>query len=329
MNVSTRLSEDDLEALVPALLPLAKAVRRKGVPAPEEIEQILLGLDGAEESMAPELMRWAKILNGTRGTADEEVILNTREVLMMRGVPEAQAILAVDTAAEHKTNAVHQVPSPEIILPVQETASPIFYTVEVVNGTDALHNEAKRPVAALKADVRVVGFGTLRPDESQKRTVRVEGGPGRAYSDSERVDVQPRQFGSGPVDLTVFVRGSGDSSLLAAPLLLENDRETLELDVIAEWKSLSLNLPDSAIIVDTPPVMPARVPFVPFVPPLPLDVPANVSPVRPVIHTVPTPPVKTQKKSEAQEPSPGGSAAPRPPSRPRMRPLFEPIKDEI
>lgn len=166
------LPPNQLENLLPALRHVAELVQKSGAPSRENL-QLLLIASGLEEDWAiDELSRWAKVLAAVRGVTEAGKRDIAQRALMLRGVPEAPAKLAVETEAA-------SAPAP----PSKQTTLPIQVSREAI------------------------GFGELKPEQGAQATLTVSGGPGRVNVGSDMVTVQPETFGPDETILTITVKG--------------------------------------------------------------------------------------------------------------------------
>src|SRR5579859_517455 len=109
--MSDQLSNDELVSLSPLLGSLARLVAR-GLPIAENRLHLLLS--GVELHDSPtalrELKRWLTLLEGLRDEPDEAMRHIVEEALMVRSLPEATVLLAINTVLT--STAAAGVPTP-------------------------------------------------------------------------------------------------------------------------------------------------------------------------------------------------------------------------
>ncbi len=99
--MTSRLSSEALNQLTPLLGSLARLVARGSQVSEAQLRTLLLGADLESEPAAlEELKRWGRLLTALREQPSEENRHATVEALMLRGLPEAPVLLAVDTVAK-------------------------------------------------------------------------------------------------------------------------------------------------------------------------------------------------------------------------------------
>src|SRR5579871_2756409 len=180
MSGSSLLSTDQIQQLLPALPQLAANIRDYGNPEPRDLQMLLLALDLDQPWMLEELGRWARMLSQVRGETDAQMLAYVRGGLQLRGIPEANAILAVAYVSDPATTSQAEIPS------------------AVVTGQNP-----ERSPQPISASAEIVGFGVLQPGINARKTLIVEGGPGNARINSSRAEVSPNTFGPGRTELTV------------------------------------------------------------------------------------------------------------------------------
>ena len=198
------LPPEKLDLLLPALRHVAELVQKKAAPDREGLRLLLLagGLD--EHWAVDELERWCRVLTEVRGSEDADKREIAVRALMLRGVPEAPAKLAVDMVA----NTLPP-PTPEKTLPIQVS-----------------------PTA--------VGFGELQPGEGAQATLKVSGGAGWVTVGSDMVAVEPKLFGPEETTLTITVKGGVAGQVLWSSLILESNTEKVEVPITARWHAPSV-----------------------------------------------------------------------------------------
>ncbi len=194
------LPPEKLERLLPALKHVADLVRDKGELSRDDLQLLLLASGMDEDWAVSELERWTKVLVTVRGENDERKKEIAVRALMLRGVPEAPAKLAVEVVTELKP------PEP-----------------------------TKRPVLPIKVSKEVIGFGELQPGQGAEATLVVSGGPGKVKVGSDMIKVEPDTFGPEETVLKVTVKGGLDGQVLWDALILESEAERVKVEIVARW----------------------------------------------------------------------------------------------
>jgi len=201
--MSSRLSSEAIQRLTPLLASLARLVAGGAQLAEGELQVLLLGADlESDPAMLTEIKRWVLLLKALRAQPTPEIRLATREALVLRGLPEASVLLAVDTVASSVAKPA---------TPLNPSAAPCIWTS--VNSLD---------------------FGTLAPGQPARGEFEVRGGPGQIVVESDQVVVTPQQFGAGSTRVHVDARPLS-SGLLWTTLKLVTVSETLQVPVLAQW----------------------------------------------------------------------------------------------
>jgi hypothetical protein len=201
--MSSRLSSERIQQLTPLLASLARLVAGGAPLAEAELQTLLLGADlESDLAMLTELKRWVLLLKALRAQPSPELRLATMEALVLRGLPEASALLAVDTVASSGA---------------RPTTSP---------------NLASAP--RIWASVSSLDFGTLAPGQPARGEFEVQGGPGQIVVESDQVTIKPQQFGAGSTRVYVEARPLSEG-LLWTTLKLVTASETLQVPVLAQW----------------------------------------------------------------------------------------------
>ena len=196
------LSPDQLDLLLPVLRHVAEMVQ-KGADLNRDDLQLLLLPSGLDEEWATgELERWVKVLVAVRGVTDPGKRELAQRALMLRGIPEAAAMLAVSIAARAE----------------REQAAP----------------HPRR----LTATVERLDLGVLPPGQGATAEFEVQGGPGQVMVESDQVRMTPQQFGPGPTRIRVEVKPLAAGVLWTSVKLLTAG-ETLELPLLAQWQELA------------------------------------------------------------------------------------------
>ena len=192
------LSPDRLEQMLPTLRHLAEMVAKSGGLSRKSLQVLLMGSGLDNDWTMDELERWVKILVAAKEAADTTERELAQRALMLRGIPEAAAMLAVSIAAE---------------VDREQTVS--------------------RP-RHLTASVERLDLGVLPPGQGAATEFEVQGGPGQVVVESDQVRVTPQQFGPGPTRIRVEVKPLA-AGVLWTTLKLVTAGETLEVPVVAQW----------------------------------------------------------------------------------------------
>ncbi|GIW43867.1 MAG: hypothetical protein KatS3mg077_1149 [Candidatus Binatia bacterium] len=214
--MTSRLSSDALNQLTPVLGSLARLVMRGTQVSDGQLHTLLLGA-GLEDDPAAleELRRWGKLLAAVRRQPTQENRHATVEALMLRGLPEASVLLAVDTVASQATGA-------------------------------AVSSSHARRVTA---SVASLNLGLWPPGKEAVAEFEVQGGPGQVVVESEQVRVTPRQFEAGATRIRVEVAPLSEG-VLWTTLRLLTATETLEVPVVVQWMgSLAVPVRAGAVVV--------------------------------------------------------------------------------
>lgn len=199
--MSSFLPPDKLESLVPLLGSLARLLARSLKPDMEQLETLLIGA-GLEpsEDMLDELRRWALLLERVR-SAKPVTLQTVVESLMLRGVPEAAALLAV--------NAVAEMPS--------------------ATGASTALDEG------LIVSVSNLDFGILPVGQEASADLQVSGASGHVVVENDQVWASPDRFGPAETVVHVTVRPVTDG-MLWTNLQFVTGTETIEIPVTAQWE---------------------------------------------------------------------------------------------
>ncbi len=198
------LSSDQIEQLTTLLGSLARLTAR-GTAVDDRQLQVLLtaaDLEGDADALR-ELQRWARLLQNARDAPDEAMRRTIAEGLVLRGVAEAPALLAVATVAD---------------------------------GAAGTGTPSSPPAGRLAASPASLDFGTLAAGESATLELEVEGGPGQVVVESDQATVEPMAFDAGRTPLLVEVRPYG-GKLLWTTIKLVTPADTLEVPVVAQWQA--------------------------------------------------------------------------------------------
>jgi hypothetical protein len=226
--VSSHLSREDIQQLAPLLGSLARLVARGSHLSENELRTLLLGSD-VEYNAATmkEIKIWFQLLQALYEEPTSALRQVTVEALLLRDLPEASILLAVDTV-----------------------------TSSVVAGTSTQFVSSP---SALKAHPPTLDFGTLAPGQPARGTLDIQGGPGHVVVDSDQVRVVPAQFGVGTTRLQIEARPISGGFLWTSVKLVTSG-ETLEVPILAQWTEVAQVFPDAPVSYQPPPVAPAYQP---------------------------------------------------------------------
>lgn len=102
------LSPDRLDLLLPALAHLAAIVRANGSARRSDLELLLAG-SGLDEAWAvAELERWVRVLSAASKSPDSTTRDVAQRSLLLRGIPEAQSLLAIAAVAGPTLGTSHK-----------------------------------------------------------------------------------------------------------------------------------------------------------------------------------------------------------------------------
>lgn len=201
--MSSRISSESLQKLTPLLASLARLVAGGSQLAEGELQTLLVGADlESDPAMLAEVKRWVLLLKALRVQPTPEIRRATMEALVLRGLPEASALLAVDTVASS----------------VAKPAAPA----------------SSAPAYTLWASVSTLDFGVLAPRQPASGEFEVRGGPGQIVVESDQIVVTPQQFGPGSTHVRVEGRPL-NGGLLWTTMKLVTIAETLAIPVLAQW----------------------------------------------------------------------------------------------
>jgi hypothetical protein len=227
--VSSHLSREDIQQLAPLLGSLARLVARGSHLSENELRTLLLG-SGVEynPAMMKEIKIWCQLLQALYEDPTSALRQVTVEALLLRDLPEASILLAVDTV-----------------------------TSSAVTGASTAPQFASSP-SALKAQPPTLDFGTLAPGQPARGTLDIQGGPGHVVVDSDQVRVVPAQFGVGTTRLQIEARPISGGFLWTSVRLVTSG-ETLEVPLLAQWTEVPQVFPDTPVVpaYQPPPVAPA------------------------------------------------------------------------
>lgn len=220
---------------------VAEMVKKNGRLSRKTMQMLLLGSDIEEDWALDELGRWVNVLAEASVTTDPGEREMLQRALMLRGIPEAAAMLAIATVA------------------------------------GASDTQSVPPRQRLLASVERLDFGILSPGQGAALEFEVQGGPGQIVVENDQVHVTPRSFGFGTTRVRVEAKPMQEGVLWSS-LRLVTAGETLELTMVAQWVEVEppvaaelapFRLPDSVSPTTVKP-MPSTAPKpAPPVPPKP------------------------------------------------------------
>jgi hypothetical protein len=210
--MSSTLSSNELNQLIPLLDGLARIVGQAAPVGDAQLRTLLIGVGLEDNSTAYwELQRWGQILTALRkqpATMRQVAV----ETLLARKIPEVQVLRVVDS---------------------------------VVNSAPA---EAKQQ---LKVSIEYLDFGLLPATQTAVADFTVEGGPGQILVDRENVGVIPTQFGAGVTKIRVEVKPNTASPLLYAELELVTSGGTVVVPVVASWEAADVSIDSTGNDLDS------------------------------------------------------------------------------
>jgi len=203
MNANTsKVSQEKLERLAPLLGSLSRLVANGAELNDTELEMLLIGFElEHDKDCIKELKRWGKLLITLRDKPDKYIRNATVETLLVRGLSEAQVLLAVSTVSEKSSS-------------LETTATQ----------------------ANLSVNVSSIEFGEIKAGETPEAEIEIEGGSGQVYVDSDELYVSPLNFGPGKTRLHVKLKPM-HSDLLWTSIKLLTSQETIEIPVIAIYSN--------------------------------------------------------------------------------------------
>ena len=89
--------------------------------------------------------------------------------------------------------------------------------------------------ALLTATPSIIDLGCLLPGTGPCTKVRIEGGPARATTDSQRIVVTPSEIGEEPTEIEVTITDGSDGELIWDTLHIRGDSGELDVPVICMW----------------------------------------------------------------------------------------------
>lgn len=205
-----------IEKLLPLLRQVVELVKKNGVPSPRDICPLLSNqeLNLGWSWSVKELIRWGKVLSIVRNESNEGKKEEAQRALMLRGIPEAHAKLAVEAVAH----------------PAISTARP-------------------RP-SQIQISFNTISFGELQPGEAKRVSLMVSGGPGKIKVESDMVAVKPTLFGPGETVLNITVKGGFPGQVLMDKLILQSESEIVLVDLTAQWRIANVVATDALVVPD-------------------------------------------------------------------------------
>jgi parallel beta-helix repeat protein len=170
----------------------------------ESALQMLLIGTGVESDaqLLGELQRWGRLLLAVRDQPTPHHRQAAVEALLLRGLPEASVLLAVEAVALRPTTA--------LVPPAATIAT------------------------QLAVSVNSLDLGNLPPGQAARATFQVQGGPGEIVVEADQLQVAPQRFSAGTTSVEVLAQPLA-AGVLWTTLKLVTVRETLEVPVLARW----------------------------------------------------------------------------------------------
>jgi hypothetical protein len=198
--MTSHLSSSRLQQLTPVLASVARIIAGGSQLSESELQILLYGVDlEYDPELLKELRIWGRLLQSVEKRPDKELRRATAEALMLRGLPEASVLLAIDTVTSRA---------------VKRHVSSQSSTLQVSSST--------------------LDFGSLVPGQTAVLTFDVQGGPGQIMLESDQLCVTPCRFGAELTSIRVEVIPI-NGGLLWTVLKLVTREETLEVPVLAQW----------------------------------------------------------------------------------------------
>jgi hypothetical protein len=218
--MASQLSSDQLAQITPLLGSLARLIARDTTLSDDQLELLIEASDLPENPAAQsELRRWAHLLQRVASTSNEKVRHAVVEALLLRGLPEATVLLAVETIAGRG-----------------ETPPTI---------------PEARPLVVQPARLE----WTMQGGQAAVGELEIQGGPGQVVVESDHVQVTPQQFGPEPTQLHVSVRPLSEGMVWTSIKLLTAD-QTRDIPVVAQWLSPKSTIAGAAPITGPSPSSP-------------------------------------------------------------------------
>jgi multiple sugar transport system substrate-binding protein len=275
--MESQLTPEQQVHLTPLLGSLARLIAQDTPITARQIDVLLSATDLEDHPAAGrELHRWARLLQSARdaeGGAERQVVV---EGLLLRGLPEAAVLLAVETVRRKDG------PPPPAAAPEH---------------------------SALRVNPERLDW-SLSAQQPAEGALEVEGGPGQVIVESDQVEVRPLQFGAEPTRLQVRVRPVAEG-LVWSKLRLITARESVEVPLVAQWHATATGSGHAGALW-VPPASPTSVTItapLPESPPAPAPLPAppiyrrespaapQAAPTVPVSVPPPGPPLPTPARS--------------------------------
>lgn len=195
------LLTDRVEELSPLLAPLSELIAKGLRPESDVLKVLLLriNLNSNKDLALEELSQWAEVLLEVHKNTGSEMREKGRLKLQERGVPEALAKLAID-------KATLQMQEQSKILPI------------IVSSTS-------------------IHFGQLQSGQGASATINVYGGPGRVIINSDKIKVEPHEFGPSTTTLKVALQSRLGEQICYDNIFLKSDVENVEVTIAARWDS--------------------------------------------------------------------------------------------
>jgi parallel beta-helix repeat protein len=199
------LPSEVLAQISPLLGSLARMVARGSSLGENTLQTLLLGAGlESDPTYLGELQRWGRLLLALRAEPVIDLREATVEALLLRGLPEASVLLAVDA---------------------------------IMVGAAKREEMPAHPPPRLTASVASMDLGRLPSGEPARGSFEVQGGPGQILVDSDHVHITPRQFGPEATRVEIHAQPLS-AGVLWTTLKLVTPAETLELPLVAHWHAI-------------------------------------------------------------------------------------------
>lgn len=204
------LQPDEFARLVPLLGSVARLLAHDPMLEEDQLVLLLSGIDMDDHPAAVrELQRWVRVLQSVRAADSATARRTVTETLLLRGLPEAAVLLAVNTVTMPATDL--PAAPPRLSVPAGSVTKPLRVTPERLEWT-------------------------LPSGQGASADLLVVGGPGQVETDSDQVRVTPAQFGPGETHVRVEVRPLADGMIWTS-LRLVTANTTQDVPVLAQWQA--------------------------------------------------------------------------------------------
>lgn len=195
------LLTDRVEELSPLLAPLSELIAKGHTPEFDVLKVLSMRINlNCNEYLAfEELSKWAEILLEVHKNPSLEMQEKGRLSLQECGLPEALAKLAIGNA----------------ILQIQGQSK----TRPIIVSSTSIH------------------FGQIPAGQGSTTTIKAYGGPGRVIINSDKIMVEPNEFGPSTTTLKVILYGRSGGHICYDNIYLKSDIENIEVTIAACWDS--------------------------------------------------------------------------------------------